>query len=90
MPTVTVSPIHFDDYSGIQFERLVFAFHLRVGWRDLTWHGQSGGDQGRDITGTEPLDDQSSRRTVIQCANRDTLTLAKAKDDMAKALNAAG
>lgn len=90
MATVTVSPIHFDDYSGIQFERLVFAYHLRAGWLDLTWHGQSGGDQGRDITGIEPLDDQPARKTVIQCANRETLTLAKAKDDMSKALKAEG
>jgi hypothetical protein len=52
MATITVSPIHFEDYSGIQFERLVFAYHVRAGWRDLIWHGQSGGDQGRDIAGS--------------------------------------
>lgn len=51
MATITVSPVHFEDYSGIQFERLVFAYHLRAGWHDLIWHGQSGGDQGRDISG---------------------------------------
>lgn len=90
MATVTVSPIHFEDYSGIQFERLVFAYHVRAGWRDLIWHGQSGGDQGRDISGVETLDDQSVRKTIIQCANRDTLTLAKAKGDMAKAVKATG
>ena len=50
MATITVSPIHFEDYSGIQFERLVFAYHVRAGWRDLIWHGQSVGDQGRDIS----------------------------------------
>ncbi|WP_414442158.1 hypothetical protein [Burkholderia sp. 22PA0106] len=88
MATVTVSPIHFEDYSGIQFERLVFAYHVRAGWRDLIWHGQSGGDQGRDISGVEPFDDRPSRKTVIQCANRDTLTLAKAKGDMTKAVKA--
>ncbi|MGC3933513.1 hypothetical protein [Pseudomonas atacamensis] len=90
MATVMVSPIHFEDYSGIQFERLVFAYHLRAGWRDLIWRGQSGGDQGRDITGIEPFDDQPARKTIIQCANRDTLTLAKAKGDMTKAVKAAG
>ncbi|MGS1108168.1 hypothetical protein ACVCNH_18080 [Achromobacter anxifer] len=90
MATVTVSPIHFEDYSGIQFERLVFAYHVRAGWRDLIWRGQSGGDQGRDITGIELFDDQPSRKTIIQCANRDTLTLAKAKGDMTKAVKAAG
>ncbi|WP_333984880.1 hypothetical protein [Burkholderia orbicola] len=90
MVTVTVSPIHFEDYSGVQFERLVFAYHVRVGWRDLIWHGQSGGDQGRDISGIEPFDDQPARKTIVQCANRDTLTLAKAKCDMGKAVKALG
>lgn len=90
MMASTVHPIHFEDYSGLQFERLVYAYHVRAGWRDLIWHGQSGGDQGRDITGIEPFDDQPARRTIIQCANRDTLTLAKAKGDMAKAVKAAG
>jgi len=90
MATITVSPIHFEDYSGTQFERLVFAYHVRAGWRDLIWHGQSGGDQGRDISGIEPFDVQPDRKTIIQCANRDTLTLAKAKDDMSKALKATG
>ncbi|WP_238323241.1 hypothetical protein [Acidovorax sp. JHL-9] len=88
MATVTVSPIHLEDYSGIQFERLVFAYQVRAGWRDLIWHGQSGGDQGRDISGIEPFDDQPSRKTIIQCANRGTLTLAKAKADMGKAVKA--
>ena len=90
MATVTVSPIHFEDYSGIQFERLVFAYHVRAGWGDLIWHGQSGGDQGRDISGIEPFDDRPARKTIIQCANRDTLTLAKAKADMGKAVRATG
>ncbi|HDZ1234805.1 TPA: hypothetical protein RRU55_002837 [Klebsiella pneumoniae] len=90
MATITVSPVHFEDYSGIQFERLVFAYHLRAGWHDLIWHGQSGGDQGRDISGIEPFDDQPARKTIIQCANRDTLTLAKAKSDMSKSIKATG
>lgn len=86
----TVHPIHFEDYSGLQFERLVFAYHVRAGWRDLIWHGQSGGDQGRDISGIEDFDDRPARRTIIQCANRDTLTLAKARTDMEKAVAAIG
>jgi hypothetical protein len=90
MATVTVSPIHFEDYSGVQFERLVFAYHVRAGWRDLVWHGQSGGDQGRDVSGIELFDGQPARKTIIQCANRDTLTLAKAKGDMTKAVKAIG
>jgi hypothetical protein len=90
METVPFFPIHFEDYSGIQFERLVFAYHVRAGWRDLAWYGQSGGDQGRDISGFEPFDDRPARKTIIQCANRDRLTLAKAKTDMAKAVKAGG
>lgn len=86
----TVHPIHFEDYSGIQFERLVFAYHVRAGWRDLVWHGQCGGDQGRDISGIEDFDDRPARRTIIQCANRETLTLAKARTDMEKAVAAVG
>lgn len=30
-----VSPVHFEDYSGTQFERLVFAYHVRADWHDL-------------------------------------------------------
>lgn len=89
MATVTVGPVHFEDYSGLQFERLVFAYHLRAGWRDLVWRGQAGGDQGRDISGIEEFDDRPPRFTIIQCANRATLTLAKAEGDMAKAVDAA-
>jgi hypothetical protein len=90
MATIAVSPIHFEDYSGNQFERLVFAYLVRAGWRELIWHGQSGGDRGRDISGIEPFDDQPARKTIIQCANRGTLTLAKAKGDMSKAVKATG
>lgn len=90
MMASTVHPVHFEDYSGVQFERLVFAYHVRAGWRDLVWHGQSGGDQGRDISGVEEFDDGAARRTIIQCANRESLTLAKAKTDMRKAINALG
>lgn len=46
MTTVMVSPIHFEDFSGVQFERLVLAYHMRAGWHDLVWHGQSGGERG--------------------------------------------
>lgn len=86
----TVHPIHFEDYSGVQFERLVFAYHVRAGWVDLVWHGQSGGDQGRDISGIDESDDRPARRTIIQCANRDALTLTKARSDMKKAVAAVG
>jgi hypothetical protein len=84
----TVRPIHFEDFSGIEFERLVFAYHLCDGWTDLAWFGQTGSDQGRDIIGTRPFDDQPDERTVIQCVNRGSLTQAKAEKDMAAAVNA--
>ncbi|HEJ4442252.1 TPA: hypothetical protein SL540_002100 [Pseudomonas aeruginosa] len=42
------------------------------------------------MSGVEPFDDRPARKTIIQCANRDTLTLAKAKADMTKAVNATG
>ena len=48
--------------------------------RDVS--GQTGSDQGRDIIGNEPLEDGSSRRTIVQCVNRGTLTQAKAEHDM--------
>lgn len=84
----TVRPIRFEDFSGTEFERLVLAFHLCDGWADLAWFGQTGSDQGRDIIGTRPFDDQPDERTVIQCVNRGSLTQAKAEKDMAAAVNA--
>ncbi|MGY3396344.1 hypothetical protein ACVWW6_008935 [Bradyrhizobium sp. USDA 3311] len=50
--------------------------------------GLTGSDQGRDIIGTRPFDDQPDERTVIQCVNRGSLTHAKAEKDMAAAVNA--
>lgn len=84
----TVRPVHFEDFGGQDFERLVFAYHLRAGWHSLAWHGQTGSDLGRDIIGIEPFDDGPSRTTVIQCVNRANLTGAKAKRDMEKACGA--
>ncbi|HEK3745031.1 TPA: hypothetical protein SMW43_001430 [Pseudomonas aeruginosa] len=42
------------------------------------------------MSGVEEFDDQPARKTIIQCANRDTLTLAKARADMEKAVAIAG
>jgi len=84
----TTHPIHFEDFSGTQFERLVFAYHLCDGWSDLAWYGQTGSDQGRDIIGTHRIDDSVDQRTVIQCVNRDSLTQAKAEADMQAAVRA--
>lgn len=88
MPARLVQRVHFEDFGGHEFERLVFAYHVRAGWSDLAWYGQAGGDGGRDILGQMPRDDGSSQAAVIQCANRNTLTLAKAEGDMEAALAA--
>lgn len=84
MPNSTVRQVHFEDFGGAEFERLVFAYHVRAGWSDLAWYGQTGSDQGRDLIGMEPLDAAPPRRTVIQCVNRGLLTKAKAEEDMTK------
>jgi len=88
MPMSVVKPIHFEDFGGVDFERLVFAYLLRAGWTDVAWHGQTGSDLGRDIIGTEPFDDAPSRRTVVQCVNRSSLTAAKVTRDMTAAAKA--
>jgi hypothetical protein len=88
LPARLVQRVHFEDFGGHEFERLVFAYHVRAGWSDLAWYGQAGGDGGRDILGQMPRDDGSSQVAVIQCANRNTLTLAKAEGDMEAALAA--
>ncbi len=83
-----VRPIHFEDFGGTDFERLVFAYHLRDGWSELAWYGQTGSDQGRDIIGVQPFDDRPSRHTVIQCVNRGSLSQSKAERDMTAAAKA--
>lgn len=84
-PAISVHPIHFEDFSGHQFERLVFAYQLRADeWRTLDWYGQSGGDSGRDIWGVRP----DGRTVCIQCANRKSVTAAKVLSDLDKVINA--
>lgn len=81
--TSTVHPIHFKDLSGHEFERLVFATLLRMrAWHSLNWHGQTGGDEGRDIVGV--CDDYLGREgtVVVACANWQGFTLTKAKNDI--------
>ena len=52
LPAKYVQPIHFEDFDGAQFERLIFAYHARTEkWRSLEWYGQTGSDLGRDIWG---------------------------------------
>lgn len=75
----TVQPIHFDDYSGSQFERLAFAYVLRSKKWDGTpeWIGQVGSDGGRDIWAVF-----SSESYCYACANFKSPTFTKAKSDI--------
>jgi len=84
-PAKYVQPVHFEDFDGIQFERLVFAYHARVQkWRPLEWYGQAGSDLGRDVWGVR----EDGQTVCIQCVNRSRLTFAKASTDLSKVLRA--
>jgi hypothetical protein len=88
-PAKTVQPIHFEDFDGFQFERLVFAYHARTDkWHSLEWYGQTGSDLGRDIWGIRDDGTKDGESVCIQCVNRESLTFAKAKDDSDKVLKA--
>lgn len=76
--------VHFEDFSGDQFERLCFAFFVRrYPTADISWYGQLGGDHGRDISCNIP----DSPPLIVQCANFARLTLKKVQDDLAKIAN---
>jgi hypothetical protein len=85
-PTTTVHRIRFDDLSGNEFERLVFAFLLRTNdWMSLDWYGQAGGDSGRDIWGVSEHDlFPSGQKVCVLCANWQKLTITKVKKDLGK------
>lgn len=81
--TGTIHPIHFKNLSGRDFERMVFATLLRMrAWRSLNWHGQTGGDKGRDIIGVCEDEHGKEATVVVACANWQKFTLAKAKKDI--------
>jgi len=76
-----VGPVHFEDFSGEQFERLCFAFLVRdPEFIRVDWLGQSGGDGGRDIV----TRDASNRTYVFQCANYARLAFQKVEKDLRK------
>lgn len=80
----TVHPIHFEDYSGQEFERLAFAYILRTEeWDKIDWYGQLGSDRGRDIWGILSNRDWNSN-ICYQCANHQKITFQKAKEDLDK------
>ena len=88
-PASYVQPIHFEDFDGSQFERLVFAYHWRSeNWRSLEWYGQTGSDLGRDMWGVRDNGTKNGESVCIQCVNRKRLTFAKAEKDIAKVLKA--
>ena len=88
-PASLVHPIHFEDFDGSQFERLVFAHHWRSDdWRSLEWYGQAGSDLGRDIWGIRENATKDGESICIQCANRKNLTFAKVAQDISKVLKA--
>lgn len=88
-PASSVHAIHFEDYDGTAFERLVFAYHWRKdAWRSLEWYGQAGSDLGRDIWGVRENESKDAESVCIQCVNRKQLTFAKAATDIAKILKA--
>ncbi len=76
-----VGPVHFEDFSGEQFERLCFAFLVRdPELTSVDWLGQSGGDGGRDIIVRDAL----NKVFVFQCANYVRLTFQKIQQDLVK------
>jgi hypothetical protein len=81
----TVHPIEFSHLSGQEFERLVYATALRMhGWLTLDWHGQSGGDGGRDIVGTRQGDYGQTEHVVYACANWKSFSSRKGISDINK------
>lgn len=76
-----VHPIHFEDFSGQQFERLCFAYLVRRNpGSDVNWYGQLGSDRGRDIVCTM----SNGARVVAQCANFRRLPIRKVHEDLVK------
>lgn len=84
MIEITVQSIHFEDRSGQEFERLAFAYILRIEqWDTIDWYGQLGSDRGRDICGV--LANRGWASVVCyQCANHQKLVFNKAKEDLDK------
>jgi hypothetical protein len=76
----SVGPIHFEDRSSTEFERLVFSYLLNTNvWESLEWLGETGDDGGRDIWGL-----RAGESYCFQCANYKLMKLKKATDDIDK------
>src|SRR5580658_3636394 len=73
-PAKYVQPVHFEDFDGAQFERLVFAYHARAGkWRSLEWNRQVGSDLGPDIWGIRDEGNGEIETVSVQCVNQGKL-----------------
>ena len=85
----TVHRVHFEDLGGIEFERLVFAYHVRIReWSAIDWYGQTGSDLGRDIWAESTGRSSTFKTLCVQCANRTKLTYTKIKTDIDKLMRA--
>jgi len=83
-----VQTVHFEDFSGKEFERLVFAYCSRAyRCRTLEWYGEVGADLGRDIW-LVIEDGRHGVQVCLQCANRRELAFDKVSGDVEKMLNA--
>jgi hypothetical protein len=82
----TVHPVHFESLSGQEFERLAFAYLLRIYFwlSGPEWYGQAGGDKGRDIVGIIDDDTEQGIAICVQCANHRDLNKSKLTQDFAK------
>lgn len=79
----TIHPIHFEDIGSVNFEKLVYAYVNRIRtWDSLSWLGETGNEQGRDIWGLA-----QKKTYCYQCANRKNLPAKKIKDDIDKLVN---
>lgn len=87
-PAIMVQPIHFEDFDGKSFERLVYAYHARSDrWISLEWFGQTGKDHGRDIVGMRHVDgNPDGEKMFVLCANWKKLTFTKIKKDINRAI----
>lgn len=78
-------PIHFEDFSGHQFERLCFALLVRLNpGTPVEWLGQVGTDAGRDIL----LHTAPPR--IVQCKNVQRLSLPKFAQEVVKLRSSRG
>lgn len=77
----SVHRIHFEDRSGLEFERLCLAYLIRAEkYKSIDWLGQSGDDGGRDIW----IEYESGETSCYQCANYRKFEFDKVKKDIDK------